>query len=134
MHSIAELQLDTHAENAEHKHAYSPEADKRHVQQLQQAQEAVTTLQTQMTSTLHALKDVADLTKYYSRSLHLGHLRVTKPFLARFSLPSDSCTELSALSEVWGVQHVRHLDTITVRSSILHACQPEDDATSTTAP
>lgn len=65
---------------------------------------------------MQALQAVASLTKFYARSMHIGHQRVTKAFLAQHSLHNDCTPELTALQSAWSVQHIRQLDTVIVRT------------------
>jgi hypothetical protein len=64
---------------------------------------------------------VSDLTKYYSRSLHLGYHRVSQAILQKYGLPSDCVPEVTKLAALWNTQAMRHLDTVVVRLLLLPA-------------
>jgi hypothetical protein len=77
-------------------------------------------------SLVQTLRDVAELAKFMSRSMHLGYQRVTKHFLAQHSLPSESSPQLELLGTLWSQQHARHLDSVAVcfcrHTAHLHEC------------
>lgn len=61
------------------------------------------------------LRDVSELAKFFSRSLHMGHKRVTKRLLEQQSLSNAASVQLEALAALWSKLHTRHLDTVAVR-------------------
>ena len=71
---------------------------------------------------MQTTKEVADLAKYYSRSMHLGYQRVTKDLLRLHA--GEKTPQLEQLESLWMMQSLRHLDTITDSLGRLAALDP----------
>ena len=67
---------------------------------------------------VQVLKEVAELAKYYCRSMNIGYKRLTQQFLAAQGTAKDSSDEygqaVNSLRAVWGPQRIRVLETVSV--------------------
>ena len=65
------------------------------------------------------LKEVAELAKYYCRSMNIGYKRLMQQFLAAQGTSKDSSDEygqaVNSLRALWGPQRIRALETVSVR-------------------
>jgi hypothetical protein len=61
---------------------------------------------------VQTMRDVAELCKYYSRSMHLGYQRLTKGSLT--VQKEHESLQYSTLAALWGPQRQKSLEIVTV--------------------
>lgn len=76
---------------------------------------------------MQVLREVAELAKYYCRSMNIGYKRLMQQFLASQGTAKDSADDygqaVNSLRALWGPQRLRVLETVSVRRLSPHATE-----------